>query len=42
MDELDTLNEEIRTHTGCGFEICAAAANIVPGEGTEVELVIAP
>src|ERR687898_2302782 len=34
MDELDTLNEEIRTHTGCGFEICAAATNIVPGEGS--------
>jgi DNA polymerase len=33
MDALDTLNEEIRTHTGCGFEICAAATNIVPGEG---------
>ena len=24
MDPLDTLNEEIRTHSGCGFEICAA------------------
>jgi uracil-DNA glycosylase family 4 len=34
MDELDTLAEEIRTHTGCGFEICAAATNIVPGEGS--------
>jgi len=34
MDELDTLHEEIRTHTGCGFEICAAATNIVPGEGS--------
>jgi uracil-DNA glycosylase len=34
MDALDTLHEEIRTHTGCGFEICAAATNIVPGEGS--------
>jgi DNA polymerase len=33
MDALETLNEEIRTHTGCGFEICAGATNIVPGEG---------
>jgi DNA polymerase len=30
---LDALHEEIRTHTGCGFEICANATNIVPGEG---------
>jgi uracil-DNA glycosylase len=30
---LDALNEEIRTHTGCGFEICETATNIVPGEG---------
>jgi uracil-DNA glycosylase len=33
MDALDALHEEIRTHTGCGFEICAQATNIVPGEG---------
>jgi uracil-DNA glycosylase len=33
-DPLDRLHEEIRTHTGCGFEICAAATNIVPGEGS--------
>jgi len=33
-DALDTLNEEIRTHTGCGFEICETATNIVPGEGS--------
>ena len=33
-DALDTLNEEIRTHTGCGFEICESATNIVPGEGS--------
>jgi uracil-DNA glycosylase len=30
---LDALNEEIRTHSGCGFEICESATNIVPGEG---------
>jgi uracil-DNA glycosylase len=30
---LDALNDEIRTHTGCGFEICETATNIVPGEG---------
>jgi uracil-DNA glycosylase len=33
-DSLDRLHEEIRTHTGCGFEICENAANIVPGEGS--------
>jgi uracil-DNA glycosylase len=33
-DPLDELHQEIRTHTGCGFEICAAATNIVPGEGS--------
>jgi DNA polymerase len=30
---LDALHDEIRTHAGCGFEICAQATNIVPGEG---------
>jgi len=34
MDALDALHEEIRTHTGCGFEICQNATNIVPGEGS--------
>jgi uracil-DNA glycosylase len=33
-DSLDSLHEEIRTHTGCGFEICENAINIVPGEGS--------
>jgi DNA polymerase len=33
MDALDALHEEIRTHTGCGFAICAEATHIVPGEG---------
>jgi uracil-DNA glycosylase len=30
---LDALHDEIRTHSGCGFEICETATNIVPGEG---------
>jgi len=34
MDALDALHEEIRTHGGCGFEICKAATHIVPGEGS--------
>jgi uracil-DNA glycosylase len=33
-DPLDSLHEKIRTHTGCGFDICEAATNIVPGEGS--------
>ena len=33
MHELEHLHEEIRNHTGCGFEICEAATNLVPGEG---------
>ena len=33
-DALDALHEEIRAHRGCGFEICAAATHIVPGEGS--------
>jgi len=35
MDALDELHQEIRTHTGCGFEICEQATNIVPGEGSD-------
>lgn len=31
---MDDLNEEIRTHKGCGFEICASATHIVAGEGS--------
>src|ERR671915_106915 len=30
---LDALAEEIRTHAGCGFEICETATHLVPGEG---------
>jgi DNA polymerase len=33
LPELEALHEEIRTHGGCGFEVCEAAANMVPGEG---------
>jgi uracil-DNA glycosylase family 4 len=34
MDALEALHEEIRTHRGCGFEICEEATNLVPGEGS--------
>jgi uracil-DNA glycosylase family 4 len=30
---LDDLRDEIRNHTGCGFETCQSATNMVPGEG---------
>jgi uracil-DNA glycosylase family 4 len=30
---LAALHDEIRAHDGCGFEICAAATHLVPGEG---------
>jgi uracil-DNA glycosylase len=30
---LDDLRNEIRTHGGCGFELCESATNMVPGEG---------
>jgi uracil-DNA glycosylase len=33
-DPLSALHEEIRTHRGCGFEICGSATNMVPGEGS--------
>ena len=33
MPGLADLHDEIRTHHGCGFEICEAATNLVPGEG---------
>jgi uracil-DNA glycosylase family 4 len=39
-DPLDRLHEEIRTHTGCGFEICATATHIVPGEGSHTAVVM--
>jgi DNA polymerase len=30
---LTEINEEIRAHQGCGFELCAGATQAVPGEG---------
>jgi DNA polymerase len=33
MDALDALHEEIRSHGGCGFEVCENATHLVPGEG---------
>ena len=30
---LDALHAEIRAHRGCGFAICEAATQLVPGEG---------
>ena len=35
MPGLAQLNEHIRTHSGCGFESCENATNMVPGEGSE-------
>ena len=33
-DRSSALHEEIRSHRGCGFEICETATHIVPGEGS--------
>ena len=30
---LAELQDEVRAHGGCGFEICEQATNLVPGEG---------
>lgn len=35
MAGLAELNEHVRSHSGCGFEICEQATSIVPGEGPE-------
>ena len=40
MTTLDELHDEIRGHRGCGFEICADATNIVPGEGSPTAAVM--
>ena len=40
MDALDRLHETIRTHSGCGFEICEQATNMVPGEGSHTAAVM--
>ena len=34
LPELEALHEEIRTHGGCGFDICEAATHMEPGEGS--------
>ena len=31
---LEAIAQEIRTHSGCGFEVCEQATNLVPGEGS--------
>jgi uracil-DNA glycosylase len=40
VDALDRLHETIRTHGGCGFEICERATNMVPGEGSHTAAVM--
>jgi uracil-DNA glycosylase family 4 len=35
MPTLEELHEQIRAHTGCGFESCEGATNLVPGDGDE-------
>jgi uracil-DNA glycosylase family 4 len=37
---LDAIAEEIRGHVPCGFEICEAATNLVPGEGSATASVV--
>ncbi len=31
---LEAIAQEIRAHSGCGFEVCEQATNMVPGEGS--------
>ena len=40
MSALDELHERIRAHSGCGFEICENATNLVPGDGDETAQVM--
>ena len=37
---LAALQEHVRTHDRCGFEICEAATNLVPGDGAETAAVM--
>lgn len=37
---LEILNEQIRAHRDCGFEPCAGATNMVPGEGSATAAVM--
>jgi uracil-DNA glycosylase len=34
LPALEDLNDEIRSHRGCGFEPCETCTNMVPGEGS--------
>jgi uracil-DNA glycosylase len=34
LPALEDLHREIRSHRGCGFDLCETATNLVPGEGT--------
>jgi uracil-DNA glycosylase len=34
LPSLEELNQEIRSHRGCGFEPCETATHMVPGEGS--------
>jgi len=36
LPALEDLHREIRSHHGCGFDLCEAATNLVPGEGSPV------
>jgi uracil-DNA glycosylase family 4 len=36
LPALEDLHREIRNHHGCGFDLCEAATNLVPGEGSPV------
>jgi DNA polymerase len=40
LPALEDLNEEIRSHRGCGFEPCETATNMVPGEGSSTAAVM--
>ena len=37
---LDAIAEEIRSHGGCGFDVCEQATNMVPGEGSATAAVV--
>jgi len=37
---LDAIADEIRSHGGCGFDVCAQATNMVPGEGSATAAVV--
>jgi uracil-DNA glycosylase len=36
LPAIEDLHKQIRTHGGCGFEVCEAATHLVPGEGSPV------